>query len=186
MCTELVPSGTSVLGQLEAQLAKNTENSVHSCHKGFWMLLCFTFSAQSNRKDGEDNNVLQMTLSLSQRSQPSLLLICTAWLWPCAATRLHTSTREALKNVSLLSESNVVQLAQRNAQLQTSKHKALETLESKLPSFVLLSVLNPIFDLISKCYCSNSLEDLLKLADSGFLAFIRMPNLPPSTSSEGS
>lgn len=169
-------------GQLEAQLANNTENSVYSCHKEFWVLLYFTFSAQSNRKDGEDNNVLLMTQRLSQGSQPSLLLICTAWLWLCALHQHQGGTAKHRLPLRVW----CFTVSQTNVQLQTSKHKALETLESKLPSFALLHVLNPIFDLISNCYCSNSLEDLLKLADSGFLAFIRMPNLPPTTSSEGS
>lgn len=103
------------------------------------MLLYFTvtFSVHGNRKDGEDNSVLLMTYSLH-----------------CCFSALHdfglvqpwhyTSTREALKNMSLLSESNVLQSSQTNVQLQTSKHKASETLESKLPSFVLLHVLNPM------------------------------------------
>lgn len=102
-----------------------------------WLLFfTATFSAQSNSRDGEDSNVLLMTCSLSQRSQPSLLLTSTAGLY----TWLCTSIREALET-RVSSQSNVLQISQRN--VQTSKHKALETLESKLPSFGLLHVLSP-------------------------------------------
>lgn len=119
---------------------------VHSClmqnRKIISSALMFSaFSAQRHRKYAGDSNVLLMTYSLSQRSQPSLLFPCTAWLQP---VQLHGSAPASGRHreTQASSQSDALQLSQTNGQLQTSKHKALETLESKLPSFGLLHVLN--------------------------------------------
>lgn len=120
---------------------------VHSClmqiRKIISSVLVFcAFSAQRHRKYGGDTNVLLMTQSLCQRSQPSLLLICPAGPQP---VQLHgyPSTREAQTNThSLPLRAWCFTSPQTNGQLQTAEHKALETLESKLPPFGLLHVLN--------------------------------------------
>lgn len=110
--------------------------------------------------------------------------MCTARLWPCATTWHYTSTREALKtwasSQNLMFYSYHRQMC--NCKHLSTKHWSL----GKQIAFICASACFESHDLISNCYCCNSLEDLLKPADSGFLAFIRMPNLPPTTSSEGS
>lgn len=163
----------------------NTENSVYLCDQGFQMLLYFTvtFSAQSNRKDGEENNVLLMTNSPSQRSQSSLLFICMT-LALCNHMGLHQHQGGTEKqDLPLRVQCFTVitdKCAIANIQAQSTGDLG------KQIAFICASACFESHNLISNSYCCNSLEDLLKLADSGFLAFIRMPNLPPSTSSEGS
>lgn len=147
-------------------------------------LLHSHFFCTEQWKRWRGNNVLLMTCSLSQRSQPSLLIFCTAQLWPCATTWLYTSTREVLENMSFCSQPNVSQLSQKCATANISAQSIGDL--GKQIAFIWASACFESHDLISNCYCCNSLEDLLKLADSSFLASIRMPNLPPSTSSEGS
>lgn len=148
------------------------------------VLMFCAFSAQRHRKSGGDNNVLLMTHSLSQRSQPSLLSICTAWLWPCAAPWLYTSTREAQTNTDLLSVWYFAVITDKWATANIEAQSIGDL--GKQIAFIWASACFESHGLISNCYCWHNLEDLLKLADSGFQAFIRMPNLPPSTSSEES